>query len=211
MTPTLFRINPSQEALNIIRHGTAVEGGYVNNSADLGKATCHGITYNTSRDPRYKELWPLYDWDGDMKTLPLGLAYHIYYLGWWQRLKLSRIVLLAGYELAELMFDFGINAGRRNCVKSLQEILNVHNKVETLYKDLTVDGIMGQKTLDAIEGFLKAPYSNQKEKLLYGMHCDRYSHYKRISLSRELNETFTNGWSGRSYELAKKHNSVIFP
>lgn len=203
----LFKIKPTELAMAIIKKGTAVEAGFVNNKNDLGKATNHGITQFTAKE--YEFLWPLYNWDGDMRTLPKELAYHIYYLGWWTKLKLDRVSLLS-MQICDLMFDFGINAGRRNCVRSLQRILNVHNVQGTLYDDLVDDGIMGGKTLTAIEAYLAQRYPNQEEKLLFNLHACRTFHYIDISVKRERNETFNNGWTDRAFESAKHDAPFMF-
>lgn len=203
----LYKITLTSLALETIRHGTAVEAGYVNHSDDLGKGTNHGITTATALEHEY--LWPLYNFDGDMRHLPIELAFHIYYVSWWRKMKLDRVAVYSEH-VAKLMFDFGINAGRKNCIRSLQEILNVHNKQEKLYEDLDPDGYMGGKTLTAIEGYLQQNYPNQKEKLLWHLHCCRDYHYIKISLKREANESFTNGWSDRAFEHMRNDVKWIF-
>lgn len=202
-----LRIHIPELALSVIKHGTAVEAGYVNNSDDLGKATKHGITTGTAKD--HEMLWPLYGFDGDMRNLPIELAYHIYYISWWRKMMLDRVAIYSE-NLAKLMFDFGINAGRKNCIRALQKILTVHNRGGKLYKDLTVDGYIGGKTLDGLTGYLEAPYEDQLEKLLFHMHSCRDYHYIDISNSREQNETFTNGWSDRAYSHAKEDAPMMF-
>lgn len=177
----------------IIKDKTGVEAGYVDNPNDLGKATNHGITYATSRE--WQHLWPKYNWDGDMRTLPLDLAYEIYDLGWWQRLGLDRVLKLSD-SLAERMFDFGINAGRANAVRSLQRVLNVMNKRGTLWSDLDPDGGWGEKTYKALETCLRMSDENLSN-VEYVMFCMQTYHYVEISEKREANETFTNGWFNR--------------
>jgi lysozyme family protein len=201
------KIPISDLAMQIIKEGTAIEAGYVNHASDLGKATNHGITEATAKE--HSDLWPLYNFNGDMRELPIDLAYHIYYNSWWRRLMLDRLAIYS-VPLTKLMFDFGINAGRKNAVKALQKILNVHNRKALLYKDLETDGYMGGKTLDALVGYLDAPYSDQLEKLLFHVHALRDTHYIDIALAREANEDFSNGWSDRAYQHAKHDAPVMF-
>jgi len=187
--------------LNIIEQRTAIEAGYVNNSDDLGKATNHGITEATAI--KHKYLWLEYGFKGDMKDLPVELAYKIYEESWWDKLWLDDVMRFSP-ELCERLFDFGINAGRKNAVKSLQRVLNIHNVKGTRYPDLKVDGYMGNATLNAIEAYLKMPYPEQAMKLTALMYCMQQYHYVSISESRERNETFTNGWTARVWNDIKQ-------
>ncbi|EBX6605131.1 hypothetical protein DS160_25185, partial [Salmonella enterica subsp. enterica serovar Enteritidis] len=90
----------------IIRAKVNIEAGYVNNPKDLGKATNHGVTELTAREYGYK---------GDMRDLSLETALDIYNKLWWQRMRLDQIMKM-NVLLADRMFDFGINAGRGNCI-----------------------------------------------------------------------------------------------
>lgn len=186
----------------VISDKTGIEGGYVDHPNDLGRATKHGITQATALE--YRHLWAKHNWDGNMKTLPISLAKEIYILGWWDKLLLDRVALRS-QELAERLFDFGINAGRTNAVRSLQRLLNVSNKGQTVYKDLVVDGFMGQKTIVALEGFIDSDLSEGAEKIAYLLGCMQVYHYVDISEKREdeKNEVFTRGWFNRCWRDAK--------
>lgn len=177
----------------IIKDKAGVEAGYVNHSDDLGKGTNHGITQETALE--WKHLWPKYNWDGDMRTLPIELAYEIYDLGWWKKLFLDDVILLSD-ALAERLFDFGINAGRSNAVMSLQRVLNVMNKKGSLWQDISADGGMGKNTLSALKKCLSISADNASnvEFAMFGMQT---YHYLSISEKREANESFTNGWFNR--------------
>lgn len=182
--------------MSIIKDKTAVEAGFVDHPSDLGRATNHGITYTTSRE--WSQLWAKHKWDGDMRTLPIELAYEIYDLGWWQKMRLDEI--FAVYPmLADRMFDFGINAGRANCGREFQRILNVHNQRGRAYDDLVVDGSIGPATMRAFNAYLKMPYPNQASQMTMMMFSAQNMHYVRISEAREANEDFTNGWTNRTW------------
>lgn len=202
-------INPSEIAMAVIEKYTAIEAGYVNHGDDLGKATKHGITYKTSRD--HMELWCLYGWDGDMRTLPIELAYHIYYVSWWRRMKLDHIAKIS-VELAEIMFDWGINGGRRRAAKYFQMILTTHNKKGKFYPNIKVDGAIGKLTIDAFDAYLLLPYKDVIEKLIFLMHSGRSHRFVEISYERpdEANESFTNGWTDRAFNEMKSHAHEIF-
>lgn len=179
---------------DIIISRTGIEAGYVLHPDDLGGPTKHGITYATALE--HKHLWPDYDFRGDMRELPVELAYCIYEESWWDKLRLDDVIERSP-ELCERLFDFGINAGRYNAVRSLQRILNVHNVKGTLYKDITPDGGMGKLTLTALDGFLAQRYPMQLEKLTFLMFSMQQYYYIDISERRNRNESFTNGWTAR--------------
>lgn len=184
---------------DIIKDKTGVEAGYVNHPDDKGGPTNFGITQTTARE--YKHLWSKYSWDGNMRTLPLNLALEIYDLGWWKAMKLDEVFSLSP-DLAERMFDFGINAGRANAGKALQRVLNVLNKKGTLYKDISVDGSIGPGTISALTACIKSSKETvlNLELAMFGMQT---YHYIDISEKREDNESFTNGWLNRVRRDAK--------
>lgn len=177
----------------IIKDKTGVEGGYVEHPDDLGRGTKHGITVETMEE--WRQLWPKYNFKGDIRDLPIEMAYEIYDLGWWQRLHLDKVIVLSD-SLAERLFDFGINAGRGNAVRSLQRILNVMNKQGKLWVDLDPDGKFGDTTYRTLERCLLMSDENLSN-VEYVMFCLQTYHYLDISEKREKNESFTNGWFNR--------------
>lgn len=193
-----------QDKWAVIRDKTAVESGYVNNPKDLGRETIYGITKTTAEE--WKSLWGKYNWNGDMKTMPKQMAFEIYDLGWWAKMRLDEVWELS-IPLAERMFDFGINAGRANAIRSLQEILNVLNKEGTLWPDIAMDGGIGQKTIDALKAYVNANRRDPEaiEKLTMMMFSAQNYHYVQISLKRAANEEFTNGWMNRTWRDFKHY------
>lgn len=187
-----------ENAIAIIKDKTGVEAGFVDNPDDLGRATNCGITQATAEE--WRSLWPKYNWDGNMRTLPKELAYEIYDKGWWSKMHLDHIFQYSP-ALAERMFDFAINAGRGNCGRSFQMLLNVLNKQQSLWPDLKIDGEIGPGTMRAFDAFIrvngKDPHAIHKLTMM--MFSAQNWHYVLISLERERNETFTNGWMNRTY------------
>lgn len=181
---------------DVIRDKTAVEAGYVNNPKDLGRETNFGVTKATAEE--YRHLWAKYKWNGDMRTMPKQLAFEIYDLGWWSKMFLDDVWELS-IPLAERLFDFGINAGRANAGRCLQEILNVLNKEQKLWPDLVIDGGIGPKTIDALRAYVNVNRRDPEaiEKLTMMMFSAQNYHYVLISLKRAANEEFTNGWVNR--------------
>lgn len=173
----------------IIRAKVAIEAGYVNDPDDLGGETIWGITKATALEYGYK---------GNMRDMTQATAIAIYKKLWWDRMRLDQIFAW-NQLLADRMFDFGINAGRANCIKSLQEILNVLNNEGKLYADIDADGGIGTLTMNALQGFLKARGLDGFNRLMFALTCHQVAYYTRISQSRPKNEKFTYGWYDRVY------------
>lgn len=173
----------------IIESKTDLEGGYVNDPDDKGGETCHGVTLTTAREYGYK---------GRMKDLTRAQAFDIYDRGWWKKLKLDEIFAISPL-LADRMFDFGINSGRVNCVKSLQRILNVLNNEGKLYADIDTDGGMGPKTLGALNAYLNYRKDEGLGILIFALISHQVTYYTEISEKRKKNEKFAYGWYARVF------------
>lgn len=173
----------------IIAAKVNIEAGYVNNPNDLGGPTNFGITQATARENGYT---------GDMRNLTREMALAIYKKGWWDRMRLDQMLALNPL-LADRMFDFGINAGRGNAIKSLQRILNVLNRQGKLYADIDADGGIGTLTMNALAGFMKARGADGLNRLMFALTCHQVSYYTEISEKRVQNEEFTYGWYDRVY------------
>jgi lysozyme family protein len=111
----------------ILRH----EGGYVDHPEDPGGATNHGITLATLRAWRN---------DPDLtaeqvRALTREEAVEIYRSLYWNRIRAQN--LPAGLDLA--LFDYAVNSGPPQAVRSLQGLLGVRR-----------DGSVGPQTLAAI-------------------------------------------------------------
>jgi lysozyme family protein len=194
---------------SIIADKTAVEAGYVNDPNDLGGETNCGITKETAYDPAYRDLWDHFGWDGNMKTLPKELAYAIYTRGWWNKMLLDDV--LEFYPmLADRLFDFAINAGRVNCGKAFQRVLNALNRQQKDYPDLVVDGGVGNVTIQAFKAYVTKNGAEGAAKLTMMMFSMQNYHYVAISEAREKNETFTNGWVNRVWRDFKIYADSLF-
>jgi lysozyme family protein len=110
------------------------EGGYSDNPADPGGPTNFGITLATLR---------AYDGNpnltaDDVKKLTPAVAKEIYRTAYWNRMQCG--ALPAGLDLE--VFDFGVNSGPSESVKTLQRLVGV-----------TQDGSVGPITLAAVAQF----------------------------------------------------------
>lgn len=181
---------------DIIKAVIAVEAGYVNNPDDKGGETNFGITAEVAKE-NLKVLQGEFKWDGHMKNLTKAMAYRVYELEYWNKLKLDDIYKTSPF-LADKLFDLAVNCGKVRAATWLQRALNAFNRKQKDYKDITVDGGIGNQTLTALNGFVKARGRDQAVKtLLKALVCQQGTHYLDISLSREANETFTYGWYER--------------
>lgn len=192
----------------IIDHLCGVEAGYVDHPSDTGKATNHGITVATALE--HKHLWPKYNWDGNMKTLPIALAQEIYRTSWWEKMRCHEIYALSPM-LAEKVLDFGVNAGRGNVGTSIQKILNVLNRRGVDYPDITIDGSIGGQTISSLKAYFKRNKGSSEAVDQLYMLLDGFQnvHYVEISLKREANEDFMNGWKNRTWEALKRFAHYI--
>jgi lysozyme family protein len=110
------------------------EGGYSDNPTDPGGPTNYGITLATLRayegDPNLTA--------DDVKKLTPAVAREIYRTAYWNRMQCG--ALPAGLDLE--VFDFGVNSGPAESVKTLQGLVGV-----------TQDGSVGPITLAAVGQF----------------------------------------------------------
>jgi hypothetical protein len=148
------------------------EGGYTNHPKDPGGRTNLGITQKT---------WEM--WTGkpateeDMKNLTPKDAAPIYKQEYWDKVK--------GDELPEgvdyAVFDMAVNAGVSRAIKTLQKCLGVN-----------VDGILGPKTMAAVE-------ASYKHNLISDF-CDA-----RLQFLQALPtwDTFGKGWGSRVSRVEK--------
>lgn len=102
------------------------EGGYVFHPSDPGGETKYGITKRS-----YPEL--------DIKNLTVDVAKAIYHRDFWD----------ARYDelpepVVEVLFEFGVNAGRGRAVAALQRAINAMPLVVAM--PLRVDGALGPMT-----------------------------------------------------------------
>ena len=126
-----------------------VEGGYSNDKNDKGGKTKYGIIEEVARDFGYK---------GDMQDLTIAFAKNIYLKKYYFGNKLDKVV---NDKIALSICDWAVNSGR-NGIKNAQAALN-----RIAGTNLEVDGIIGNKTLEALntvdsEKFLEVYHNLQR-------------------------------------------------
>ncbi len=175
-----------------IKHIIEVEGGYTNNPDDTGGETTWGITKRVSR--MYSDWWHTFNWDGDMKTLPVDLARAIYLEEYYYS---PKFYLLEDYSplIVKELTDTGVNCGTGTSTKFLQRVLNSFNNKEDYYDDLVVDGLMGSKTVAAYNSLCAKRGSTVTENVVYNcLNALQTVRYIELTEKREKNETFAWGW-----------------
>jgi lysozyme family protein len=171
------------------------EGGYANNPNDKGKETFAGIA---------RKFWPT--WAGwaiidiikknrgtdadtinrfataDPRMRPLIVAF--YKTNFWDTNKLDQIT---DQQLAETIYDFGVNHGVNGAAETLQNAYNDILPYNAL--KLGVDGDIGNKTLMAV---------NSKNPIM--LHTS-YNAHRRFQYKKWAEEPdqgqFLNGWLKR--------------
>lgn len=117
------------------------EGGFVDDPIDPGGATNKGITIGTFQTCAHR-LLGIEPTLANLKTLTDAQAGRIYKPLYWDAIRGDDIAL---QELANIVFDFQVNAGA-NAAKLLQKVLNGMGASPAI----TVDGRIGQATLAAL-------------------------------------------------------------
>jgi lysozyme family protein len=171
------------------------EGGYVNNPNDRGGETNWGVTAKVAR---------AYGYNGPMRDMPRSTAVKIYTSRYWNAPGFSKVADLH-QELAEAMFDFGVNSGTKVSVKTLQRLLNALNRQGRDYEDINADGAIGPITIYTLGEFKQTRGQEGMDVLLYAFNAIRTSYLLDITESRETQEEFFYGWVRRVFHLDNKN------
>ncbi|MBB3764503.1 glycoside hydrolase family 108 protein [Sphingomicrobium lutaoense] len=161
------------------------EGGYVDHPADRGGPTRFGITQAVARQ---------HGWTEAMRDFPRSEAVAIYKRLFWLRPRLDQVARRVPRIAAEL-FDTGVNMGPGVAVTFLQRALTALNRQGKDYPDLTPDGRIGPRTLEALDGYLAARGEKGGETvLLRALEALQGERYLRLAERRPANEAFLYGW-----------------
>lgn len=173
----------NQKVEQVISNIIQTEGGYVDHKNDKGGATCWGITEKVARSNGY---------NGEMRNLPLSFARDIYYFQYVIAPGFDKVVEISP-KIAEELIDSGVNMGVQYPCLWLQQTLNLLNKDQTLYPDITEDGVIGPKTLDCLNLVLKQR-NGVESVILKCLNILQGSRYIEITKARKANESFFLGW-----------------
>lgn len=180
-------MNPTGRIVRIIDNTIGKEGRYANNPHDTGGETMWGITARTARKHGYR---------GPMIDLPRSVAVDIYTQEYFNDPGFDRVVSVSE-NIAEELFDTGVNCGPRVPCVFLQRSLNTLNRSHTrapLYPDLRPDGDIGPVTLSALETYADYRGTEGELVLLRMLNSLQGAYYVDITERRMQNEEFTYGW-----------------
>jgi len=172
------------------------EGGYADNLNDRGGETYRGIA--RKRHPDW-EGWQIVDrlkLESDFpKNLEIdpdisNLVVKFYHDNFWTAINGD---VIQQQEIADELYDTGVNMGVVAAIKILQNSLNILNKNQTLYKDISEDGKIGQQTLGAISAFLA---TRKLEFLLKVVNVAQGCRYLQL-LQDPSQEGFALSWFNR--------------
>lgn len=156
----------------ILDYLLTVEGGYSNDENDKGGKTKYGIIEEEARDFGYK---------GNMQDLTIDFAKNIYLKKYYLGNKLDKVV---DDKVALSICDWAVNSGR-NGTKNAQIAIN-----QLTNANLDVDGIIGSKTLDALNAV-------DPGKFLEVYHNLQRFYYKGKVEADKTQEDFLAGWLNR--------------
>lgn len=157
------------------------EGGYVNDPVDPGGATNKGITLNTFKKYAKPQLGvePTLE---NLKKLTDAQAKKIYNIIYWAPACGDEI----NHQLtAEIMIDFGINAGTGRAVKKMQQLL-----IQMGFTKVKADGVCGPVTYTAIN-------AADTLKLYMDYKQARKGYYTSLVAQRPELKKFLKGWLNR--------------
>lgn len=160
------------------------EGGYVNHPADRGGPTRWGITEQVAR---------AFGYTGAMKDLPVARAKDIYRERYWEDPNFDEVADRYP-EVAEELFDTGVNMGTSVASKFLQRGLNLMNRGAGDYPDILADGRIGKITISTLDRYKAKRGSRGGEvlrKTLNGFQLERYAAIVEANPSQEA---FMYGW-----------------
>lgn len=148
-----------------------VEGGYSDHKSDKGGKTNYGIIDAVAKKHGF-----------DVKSITKEQAKEIYKLDYYLKNNIDKI---NNDRLALSVFDWVVNSGNW-AIKNLQKLLN-----DVLSISLTVDGVAGDKTIDAINSVENIDdFLNRYHKMQIGF-------YEKIAINNPSQKVFLTGWKNR--------------
>ena len=163
------------------------EGGYVHDTYDVGGETYRGIARN------YNPQWEGWNFIDDTKPNVDAdqldpYVRQFYEERYWDVNRLDEFP----QDIANEMFDTGVNMGIGRAAKFLQESLNYLNRTGFLFEDLVVDGDVGPATLKALSRVEK-----DKKIILTMLNVCQGRHYMEYMKKSPTQEKYARGWFKR--------------
>lgn len=168
----------------IVERTIGHEGRYSNNPNDSGGETMWGITLAEARRNGYT---------APMREMPRDTAIRIYINKYLREPGIDKINDINSRVCFEV-YDTGVNCGPQTAIEFLQKSLNILNRQGQDYADLIVDGVLGRKTLAAMETFLTRRKLEGELVLLKVLNVYQGAYYLNLAERRQKDEAFIFGW-----------------
>jgi lysozyme family protein len=165
----------------IIAKTIGIEGGFSDHPLDSGGKTKYGIT---------QALADKYHITYGIEDLPVEVALYVYSKEFWVPLRCEELLRISP-EVTLEVFDTAVNTGPARAVGFLQRALNALNVNGKLYKDVMVDGVIGSRTIGAVQQYC---VKRDPEVLTKLLNCLQGAYYVSLVEQREKDEAFIYGW-----------------
>lgn len=191
------------------------EGGFVytDRPSDLGGPTFAGVSFHwfykwlckTKGDEEFYSREDSLEWFRELAQTKhaefLDLIYEFYHDEFIVKLQLHRIHT----HLHEPLFSCAINIDPRDCIKLLQKTLN---SLTTIYDNLIIDGIMGDKTVAKLQSYIEITSDTQFQKeqcrRLTNAFCHLWMlHYANLVKQAPKQVSNINGWTNRVFQFVE--------
>lgn len=178
---------------------SAHEGKYVNDATDRGGETYRGIS--RVHHPGWNG-WARIDAARRKAGFPASLesdstlqasVKKLYKQRYWDKFKGDQI---DDQRISNELYDTGVNMGVRRAGRFLQNGLNLLNRNQKNYRDLVVDGLIGQKSLDALTMYLRL--DGNSNALLKLLNIQQGARYVSIMEGDPSQEKYARGWLKRA-------------
>ncbi|MCF8263615.1 MAG: hypothetical protein K9I99_03830 [Melioribacteraceae bacterium] len=180
------------------------EGGYANDKDDKGEETYRGVARNFHAK---WAGWKIIDSAKSNRDFPEALdsdneLQHLvekFYLEqFWNKINGD---FIKDQNIANEVYDNAVNMGVRKSGEYLQRAVNILNKNQLSYSDISVDGDVGPKTLTALHAAIRA---NSAERVLNVINGFQVKHYIECMEREPRNEKYV-GWFKR-VEIVWRNN-----
>lgn len=166
-----------EKAFNYMLENEGID--FTDDSVDKGGATQYGISLEFIKSVKLDIDSDGFLNDKDIRFLNLQKAKDIYKKYFWNNLYLQ-----IGDKIAIKIFDMGVNAGSSRSHKLIQKALN------SLGEELLVDGVFGQKTINAINSY-------KESDVLAVFQFEMKKFYEGIVERDATQKRFIKGWLRR--------------
>lgn len=193
-----------------------IEGVYSDDPDDKGKRTVYGIS--EKNNPNWEGFVIIDEYINSYLRDGLGgyattnsiirfiesndrlqiLVKRFYHEHYWLQIQGDKI---ESQILADRIMQYGVNCGVETAIMSLQRTLNTinyHGQHPYFDFELVIDGVIGEKTLERLNGF--SAVKKIHDKLCDLLYVAQINHYLNICFKNPTQYIFLFGWMNRAKE-----------